>query len=164
MKILVLNPFAGEMRETERCRQVARPDTQIVFENIADVYPLNYVTYIYYRHLCADAVVAFKALLQEGAKLGRHAGCLGVDLPGDALLELLVCDAFFGRPFLDRQIKAERRSSAKQHNDERVAAAKRRAKLERATVKLMSRGLSAQLAYATIRSRDRKSTRLNSSH
>jgi allantoin racemase len=57
MKILVLNPFAGEMQEVERCRQVARPGTQVVFENIGDVYPLNYVTYIYYRHQCADAVV-----------------------------------------------------------------------------------------------------------
>lgn len=56
MRILVLNPFAGEMKEVERCRQVARPETEIVFENIADVYPLNYVTYIYYRHRCADAV------------------------------------------------------------------------------------------------------------
>lgn len=57
MKILVLNPFAGEMQEVERCRSVARPETQIFFANIADVYPLNYVTYIYYRHRCADAVV-----------------------------------------------------------------------------------------------------------
>jgi len=58
MKILVLNPFAGEMREVERCRRVTRPDTEIVFADIADVYPLNYVTYIAYRHRCADAVVA----------------------------------------------------------------------------------------------------------
>src|SRR5262245_1424823 len=58
MKILVLNPFAGEAREVERCRQVARPETEIVFRNIANVYPLNYVTYIYYRHRCADATVA----------------------------------------------------------------------------------------------------------
>jgi len=58
MKILVLNPFAGEAQELERCRKVTRPDTEIVFDNIADVYPLNYVTYIYYRHRCADAVVA----------------------------------------------------------------------------------------------------------
>lgn len=57
MKVLVLNPFAGEMQEVQRCQQVARPGTEIVFENIADVYPLNYVTYIYYRHRCADAVV-----------------------------------------------------------------------------------------------------------
>ena len=56
MKILVLNPFAGEMQERERCRQVVRPDTDIVFEDISDVYPLNYVTYVYYRHRCADAV------------------------------------------------------------------------------------------------------------
>ncbi|MCH2694104.1 MAG: aspartate/glutamate racemase family protein [Acidobacteriia bacterium] len=57
MKILLLNPFGGEMQEKERCLQVVREDTEIVFENIADVYPLNYVTYIYYRHRCADAVV-----------------------------------------------------------------------------------------------------------
>ena len=56
MKILVLNPFAGEAREFERCATVARPDTQITFDTIGDVYPLNYVTYIYYRHKCAEAV------------------------------------------------------------------------------------------------------------
>lgn len=56
-KILVLNPFAGEMHELERCRSVARPESEIVFENIAAVYPLNYVTYIYYRHQCANATV-----------------------------------------------------------------------------------------------------------
>lgn len=57
MKILVINPFAAEMQELERCRKVARPGTEIMFENIADVYPLPYVTYIYYRLRCAEAVV-----------------------------------------------------------------------------------------------------------
>lgn len=57
MKILVLNPFAGVTLEAEHCRQVARPGTELVFENISDVYPLTYVTYIYYRHHCAAAVV-----------------------------------------------------------------------------------------------------------
>ena len=57
MRILVLNPFAGEAKEYLRCSDVARPDTDIVFEDISDVYPLNYVTYMYYRHRCADAVV-----------------------------------------------------------------------------------------------------------
>ena len=65
MKILVLNPFAGEMQELERCRRVARLDTEIVFENTADVYPLNYVTYIYYRHKCAEAVVHRVVRAQE---------------------------------------------------------------------------------------------------
>src|SRR5437867_3856500 len=37
MKILVLNPFAGVAQELERCRTVARPDTEITFEDIADV-------------------------------------------------------------------------------------------------------------------------------
>jgi allantoin racemase len=65
MKILVLNPFAGDMRELERCRSVARPDTEILFENIAASYPLNYVTYIYYRHECADAVIERVLSAQE---------------------------------------------------------------------------------------------------
>ena len=38
LRVLVLNRFAGEMQELERCRTVARRDTEIVFENIADVY------------------------------------------------------------------------------------------------------------------------------
>lgn len=57
MKILVLNPFAGESKEVERCQRVARPDSDLVFDHIGDVYPLNYVTYIYYRHRCAEAVI-----------------------------------------------------------------------------------------------------------
>jgi allantoin racemase len=57
MRILVLNPFAGEAREFERCATVKRADTEIVFDTIAGQYPLNYVTYIYYRHKCAEAVV-----------------------------------------------------------------------------------------------------------
>ena len=65
MKILVLNPFAGGMQELERCRQVAGPDTEIVFEDISDVYPLSYVTYIYYRHRCADAVAERACRAQE---------------------------------------------------------------------------------------------------
>jgi len=57
MKILVLNPFAGEALEAERGGQVAAAGTELAFENIGDVYPLDYVTYIYYRHKCAEAVV-----------------------------------------------------------------------------------------------------------
>ncbi|PYV36703.1 MAG: hypothetical protein DMG06_30120 [Acidobacteria bacterium] len=65
MRILVLNPFAGDMGEVERCQQVARQGSEITFENIADVYPLKYVTYIYYRHRCADAVVKRVLLAQD---------------------------------------------------------------------------------------------------
>jgi allantoin racemase len=75
MKILVLNPFAGEMKELERCSNVARPNTEIVFENIADVYPLNYVTYIYYRHKCAEAVVQRVVLAQEEGFDGVFISC-----------------------------------------------------------------------------------------
>ena len=52
-----------------------------------------------------------------------------------------------------RALKAERRAAAKRDKDKRVAAAKRRAKLERAAVKLLSRGLSARLAYLVIHTR-----------
>jgi allantoin racemase len=56
-RILILNPFKGRMYEKEHCQQVAEHDTIISFEDIGDIYPLPYVTYVYYRHLCADAVV-----------------------------------------------------------------------------------------------------------
>ena len=56
-RILILNPFKGRMYEKEHCQQVAEHDTEISFEDIGDIYPLPYVTYVYYRHLCADAVV-----------------------------------------------------------------------------------------------------------
>lgn len=57
MKILVLNPFAGQIYEKEHCLKIAGPNTEIVFKDISDVYPLPYVTYIYYRHFCADGAV-----------------------------------------------------------------------------------------------------------
>jgi len=52
-----------------------------------------------------------------------------------------------------RALKAEQRAAARKRKDRRVAAAKRRARLERATVKLVSQGLSAKLAYMAIRTR-----------
>ncbi len=75
MKILVLNPFAGDMRELERCRSVARPDTEIRCENIAAFYPLNYVTYMYYRHRCAEAFVERVAAAQEEGFDGVFISC-----------------------------------------------------------------------------------------
>jgi len=35
MKILVLNPFAGEMQEVQRCQRVARSGTEIVLKTPA---------------------------------------------------------------------------------------------------------------------------------
>jgi allantoin racemase len=62
MRILVLNPFGGETREREHCLAVARPDAVVEFDSIKDSYPLNYVQYRYFRHLCAghaiDRIVA----------------------------------------------------------------------------------------------------------
>lgn len=52
-----------------------------------------------------------------------------------------------------RAQKTEHRAAARKRKDQRVAAAKRRARLERATVKLVSKGLSAKLAYMAIRTR-----------
>jgi allantoin racemase len=57
MRILVLNPFGAETREREHCLAIANPDTEVEFDSIAEVYPLPYVQYRYFRHLCADATV-----------------------------------------------------------------------------------------------------------
>jgi len=64
-KILILNPFAGVTREAEHCQEVAASDTELLFDNISKIYPLTYVTYIYYRHHCASAVVERVLQAQE---------------------------------------------------------------------------------------------------
>lgn len=58
MRILVLNPFGAETVEREHCLAVARPDTQVEFASLKDVYPLNYVQYRYFRHLCAEGTIS----------------------------------------------------------------------------------------------------------
>lgn len=56
MQILVLNPFgATEPFAAENLGRVARPDTKVNVENIKDVFPLNYNTYIYNITKCANA-------------------------------------------------------------------------------------------------------------
>jgi len=57
MRILVLNPFGAETREREHCLAIANSDTEVEFDSISDVYPLPYVQYRYFRHLCADATI-----------------------------------------------------------------------------------------------------------
>jgi hypothetical protein len=47
--------------------------------------------------------------------------------------------------------KAQERSEAKHLRNQRIEQAKRKAKLQRAAVKLMSRGLAARISYMTIR-------------
>ena len=57
MRILVLNPFGAETLEREHCLTIARPDAEVEFDSIKDVYPLNYVQYRYFRHLCAEGTI-----------------------------------------------------------------------------------------------------------
>lgn len=57
MRILVLNPFGAETREREHCLAIANSDTEVEFDSISETYPLPYVQYRYFRHLCADATV-----------------------------------------------------------------------------------------------------------
>jgi len=58
MKILVLNPFGGtEPNADENLIKVSREDTQIVVENISEVFPLDYNTFRYNLLKCADGAV-----------------------------------------------------------------------------------------------------------
>lgn len=56
LKILLLNVFRGETFELETCQKVARPDTEVFFEQARD-YPLSHVRYEYYAMKAASAVV-----------------------------------------------------------------------------------------------------------
>lgn len=49
MKILLLKPYAAETQELALCRQVARPDTQITFANVAESYPIPHVHHNYFK-------------------------------------------------------------------------------------------------------------------
>jgi allantoin racemase len=57
LRILVLNPFGAETRERDHCVAVAGSDTIVEFDSVKGSYPLNYVQYRYFRHLCADATI-----------------------------------------------------------------------------------------------------------
>jgi allantoin racemase len=56
MKILLLNVFKGETYELENCQKVARPDTEVLFEQARD-YPLSHVRYEYFAMKAASGVV-----------------------------------------------------------------------------------------------------------
>jgi len=49
MKILLLKPYAAKTQELQLCQQVARPDTQITFANIAETYPIPHVHHNYFK-------------------------------------------------------------------------------------------------------------------
>ena len=63
MKILVLNPVAGKLR-TLSGQQRGSLGNRNCFENMPTSSP-QYVTYIYYRHRCADAVVIESCVLRR---------------------------------------------------------------------------------------------------
>lgn len=57
MKILVLKPYAGRTKEREHCAKIARPDTEVFFENIENEYPITHVHHRYFRYQAIDATV-----------------------------------------------------------------------------------------------------------
>jgi hypothetical protein len=59
--------------------------------------------------------------------------------------------AYLAEQTNNRTLKAQARADARQLRDQRIEQAKRKAKLQRAAVKLVGKGLAAKLAYMTIR-------------
>jgi allantoin racemase len=80
MRILVLKPYAGKTREQEQCQRVARPDTQVDFQNLADDFPISHLHHRYFRYKAVDAVIERILKAEED---GYDAVCIacGVD-PG----------------------------------------------------------------------------------
>ena len=80
MRILVLKPYAGKTREREHCQQVARPDTQVDFRNIADDFPISHVHHRYFKYKATDATI--EAILRAEEE-GYDAVCISCGLdPG----------------------------------------------------------------------------------
>jgi Asp/Glu/hydantoin racemase len=66
-RILVLNPFGGTTLELENCQAIARPDTEVTFANLSDVYPLNHLNHRVFRTKAAElAAVRILAAEREG--------------------------------------------------------------------------------------------------
>ena len=57
MKILVLKPYAGRTKEREHCQKIARPDTQVDFENLEGEYPITHVHHRYFRYQAIDSTI-----------------------------------------------------------------------------------------------------------
>lgn len=57
MRILVLKPYAGRTKEREHCQAIARPDTQVDFENLEGEYPIKHVHHRYFRYQAIDSAV-----------------------------------------------------------------------------------------------------------
>ncbi len=66
-RVLVLNPFGGTSLELENCQAVARPDTEVAFDNLEPVYPLSHVNHRLYRTKSAElAAIRIVRAEQEG--------------------------------------------------------------------------------------------------
>lgn len=83
MKILLLKPYAAETNELELCKRVARPDTEIVFANIAGWYPIPHVHHKYFRSKAVDGAIEQILKAEEAGYDGVCIAC-GAD---PALLE-----------------------------------------------------------------------------
>jgi len=99
-RILVLNPFGGTTLELENCRAIARPDTEVVFDNLAPVYPLSHVNHRLYRTKAAELAAVrivqaekegFDAVVDScGADPGVQEARGLVDIPVVGVLEATV--------------------------------------------------------------------------
>lgn len=57
MRILLLKTYAGESGELAHCQKIARPDTEVVFENLVGEFPIKHVHHRYFRYKAIDAVL-----------------------------------------------------------------------------------------------------------
>jgi allantoin racemase len=79
-KILLLNPFEGISHELEHCRAVARPDTEVVLEDFASVYPFGHLVPPLFGAKVAE-LVAMRCLRDEQEGYDAVVVSCGVD-PG----------------------------------------------------------------------------------
>lgn len=80
MRILVLKTYAGRTLEREHCQKVARPDTQVDFENLEGDFPITHVHHRYFRYKAIDHVIERVLRAEEAGYDGVCLAC-GAD-PG----------------------------------------------------------------------------------
>ncbi len=77
MKILLLKPYAAETRELDLCKRVARPDTEIIFRNIAKYFPIPHVHHHYFRSKAIEGAVEQILIAEEEGFDGVCIACGG---------------------------------------------------------------------------------------
>jgi allantoin racemase len=89
MRILLLKPYAVRWtKERELCLQAARPDTQVDFTSVSELYPISHVHHNYFLHKSVDAVAELAMKAEEDGYDGVCIAC-GAD-PGLAEARELV--------------------------------------------------------------------------